>query len=45
MTGSGTVTASIASSVAADLAGNSNDASTSTDNEVSYLNTGGTVSS
>ena len=44
MTGSGTVTASIASSVATDLVGNSNDASSSSDNEVSYLNIGGSLS-
>ena len=36
MSGSGTVTATIAASVAQDAAGNSNTASTSTDNEVTY---------
>jgi hypothetical protein len=37
MTGSGTVIASIAANVAEDGAGNDNDASTSTDNTVTYV--------
>ena len=36
MTGSGTVTATIAAGGAADAAGNTNTASTSTDNTVTY---------
>ena len=36
MTASGTVTAEIAAGVATDLADNPNDASTSSDNEVTY---------